>query len=187
MNNINRQKKANKTKSVSKKTILALICSFLVCLFFLASFLMTVPVEKDSCELITTSFEYCKTIKGKYVSEKGLHIYCTNSKSYYIDEAYLGYGLKENIEALDKGAKLTLLADNNDGEIIELIADDEVLLSYSDYVVRVEKEKKSNLLFFILTLSLPIIAVINIHRQKKQIRESKALIQPIQQKQVTTA
>ena len=166
---MNRRKKTNEIKSVSKKSKLALICSLIVCLLFLASFFMTVPIGKDSCETITTSFEYCKTIKGKYVSNKGLHIYCTNSKSYYIDEAYLGYGLKESIETINKGTKLALLVDNYDGEIIELSADDEVLFSYSDYVKRVENEKKNNLLFFFCTLTLPIIAIINMYKEKKQI------------------
>ena len=172
---MNGQKKANKIKSVSKKAKLALVCSLIVCLFFLASFLMTIPIEKDSCEIITTSFEYSKAIKGRYVSDKGLHIYCTNSKSYYVGEAYLGYGLKENIEEIDKGTKLTLLVNNYDSEIIELSADGEVLFSYSDYVKRVEKEKKNNLLLFFFTLILPIITVVNMYKEKNRFTKSKSI------------
>lgn len=160
-------KKQKKIKSFSKKYKLALIFSFIVCLLFFTSFVMSVPIERSNCEAITTSFEYCKTIKGRYADKKGLHIYCANSKSYYVDEAYLGFGLKENIEIIDKGTTLTLLVDNN-SEIVELSIEDEVLFSYSDYVERVEKEKKNNLLFFLLSLSLPIIAVVNIFREKNR-------------------
>ena len=167
-------KRQKKFKSFSNKSKLALICSFIVCLLFFASFIMTVPIEKDNCETVTASFEYCKTIKGRYADKKGLHIYCTNSKSYYVDEAYLGFGLKENIEALDKGTTLTLLVDNYDSEIVELLANEEVLLSYFDYVERVEKEKKNNLLFFFISLLLPIISIINMYREKNKFGKARS-------------
>ncbi|MBQ8782578.1 MAG: hypothetical protein IJZ57_02255 [Clostridia bacterium] len=162
------KRKSYKVKLISKKSIITLVGSLIICLMFLFSYFMTVPIEKESCKTVTTAYEYSKMVQGKYLSSKGLHIYCSDSKSYYIGEFYLGNGLTENIESIEKGADLTMTVSKADGEIVEISTANEVLLSYSDYTEKVERERKIVLSTFFLSLVLPIVCIVNIYKQKNR-------------------
>lgn len=162
-----KQENLYKVKLVSKRKKIALLCSVIACVLFFVSYLMTFPVQMADCQTVITSFEYCKMVRGKYLSDRGLHIFCSNSEVYYIDDAYIGYGLKEEIEELNEGSKLTLVV-SDDAEIVELSADDNILFLYTDYVQLVEKEKREMLWLFLFVLIIPIINIIEIHKEKNR-------------------
>lgn len=96
---------------------------------------------------------------------RGMHIYCSDSEDYYVNEFYLGHGLKERIEEFEKGADLILVVDDYDNMIVELSADNEILYSYSDYVKDVETERKGTLAFFIFILLFPVLNGIRMYKE----------------------
>lgn len=163
------QKKSYKVKLVSKRKKIALLCSIIACVLFFVSYLMTFPAPKADCQTVITSFEYCKMVRGKYLSDRGLHIFCSNSEVYYVDDTYLGYGLKEEIEELNEGSNLTLVV-SDDAEVVELSADNNILFSYTDYVQLVEKEKKEMLWLFLFVLIIPVINIIEIYKDKNRFK-----------------
>ncbi len=160
------KKKYLKPKLVSLRAKVSLVASIIVFLMFLLACFISVPVEKEACETVSTEFDYCRIIEGRYVDDRGLHIFCTNSESYYVDESHLGYGRQESIEILPKGTFLTVTYDSYDGQIVELKAEDEVILSYSDYVKSVEKDRKIIIFFTFFLLFIIGINIVNIYKEK---------------------
>lgn len=159
------RKKMPKIKLVSKRTMVSFICSIMACLLLLINFLMTVPIEKDCCKTVSTTFEYCKIVRGRYAMNRGMHIYCSDSEDYYVNEFYLGHGLKERIEEFEKGADLILVVDDYDNMIVELSADNEILYSYSDYIKDIETERKGTLALFIFILLFPVLNGIRMYKE----------------------
>ncbi len=143
-----------------------MVASIIVFFMFLLACFTTIPTEKDACETVTTEFDYCKIVNGRYQSEEGIHIYCTDSQSYYVAETHYGYGRRESIESLSKGTELIVTYDSYDGQIVELTAEDEVIFSYSDYVKCVEKDRKVCIIFTFFMLLIIGINLIHIHKEK---------------------
>lgn len=166
MNDMKDKKKYPKPKLVSLRAKVSLVASIIVFFMFLIACFNTIPTEKEACKTVTTEFDYCKIVNGRYVSEKGIHIYCTDSQSYYVAETHYGYGRKESIEALSKGTFLTVTYDTYDGQIVELTAEDNVIFSYSDYVKCVEKDRKAVIFFTFFMLFIIGINIVNIYKEK---------------------
>ncbi len=166
MNDMKDKKKYPKPKLVSLRAKVSLVASIIVFfMFFLACF-TTVPVEKEACETVVTEFDYCKMVRWRYSPDRGIHIFCTNSESYYVADSHLGYGRKESIEALSKGTFLAVTYDSYDGQIVELTAEDDVILSYSDYIKSVEKDRKAVIFFTFFMLFIIGINIVHIYKEK---------------------
>ena len=134
MNDMKDKKKYPKPKLVSLRAKVSLVASIIVFFMFLLACFNTIPTEKEACKTVTTEFDYCKRVSWRYSSaDNGIHIFCTNSESYYVADTHLGYGREESIEALSKGTFLTVTYDTYVGQIVELTAEDNVIFSYSDY------------------------------------------------------
>lgn len=166
MNDMKDKKKYPKPKLVSLRAKVSLVASIIVFFMFLLACFTTVPTEKESCETVVTEFDYCKMIRWRYSSDSGMHIFCTNSESYYVADSHLGYGRKESIEALSKGTFLAVTYDNYDGQIVELTAENKVILSYSDYIKSVEKDRKAVIFFTFFMLFIIGINIFHIYKEK---------------------
>ena len=167
MNDMKEKKKYPKPKLVSLRAKVSLVASIIVFFMFLLACFNTIPTEKEACKTVTTEFDYCKRVSWRYSSaDNGIHIFCTNSESYYVADTHLGYGRKESIEALSKGTFLTVTYDTYDGQIVELTAEDNVIFSYSDYVKCVEKDRKAVIFFTFLMFFIIGINTVNIYKEK---------------------
>ena len=163
--------KKNKVKLVSNKSKIALVCSLIICSVFFTSFLLTQPLAKSECDTVTISYQNSKEVKGRFTENRGIYIYDEYSQSYcyYIDEFYLGHGLKEKIESLAEDSTITLTVDRESGEIIEFSTDVEALLSYENYMQSVHNEKIFNFAIFLLSFILPVICIFRIIKEKKDL------------------
>ncbi len=158
--------KYRKPKLVSLRAKASLIASIIVFFMFLLACFTTVPTEKESCKTVVAEFDYCKMIRWRYSSDSGMHIFCTDSQSYYVADNHLGYYREERIKALPEGTKLTVTYDSYDGEIVELTAENKVILSYSDYIKSVEKDRKVCIFFTFFMQMIIGINIIHIYKEK---------------------
>ena len=152
----------------AKKSVIALVCSLLICSMFLVAYLTTTPISKESCTEMTVTYESSKLIIGRFVNKQGIHLYFSDATSYYIDEYNLGYGLQEEIKTFAPGTVLSIAVDEDSGEIIELTHGDEELLTYSSYVERTEKQQQLVFYALLISLILPLISCISLIKNKKK-------------------
>lgn len=133
------------------------------------------PIDREEAIELTCIFEDFKGgtrhLKGGY---KEIALIFKDGSKQYIDSCCLSYELCEEIENITFGTEIKLLINPNNNYVIELIANDEILL---DFDTTQKHLKNEGLGFFILGLVMYIFAIIFIAQAildfKKKIKRSK--------------
>ena len=155
--------------------VMALISIFMGTVFSSTLFLNK-PIAREEAIESTCIFEDFKGgtrhLKGGY---KEITLIFKDGSKQYIDSCCLSYELCEKIENITSGTEIKLLINPNNNYVIELIANDEILL---DFDTTQKDLKNEGFGFFILGLVMYIFAIFFIVQAvvdfKKKFKRSRA-------------
>ena len=119
-------------------------------------------VPREACKYVETEFlDYHEDRPLRRPSHiREIMIDCSNGERYSIDSVSINEELKNAVENLSEGEKITLLIHPNQDKILELSDDDGLILEFEDTITKLGKEKNA---FGILGGFMYLLALVGLY------------------------